>query len=562
MAKAVNSSEPSQDPSSLRCCRAMIRYLMYPRRLRQNLLARQIWAAAGVAADDTDEVLSKCLVTAVRLSLEHASVRQRTIVERCDLAGETCPTVAKDLCISIRHVYRERAVAHRIIHSRLRDEVTEETIQPAPTLRLAADPVALYLSLANKLEQNGQNIAAIEVLDNLCGELTDVSRRCLAESRLADLYISMDRYSLAEAHIRRAFELCAGRPTEPPWLEAEVNVSAARLAAATGEYKMARDLARRSCIELRSWVPSSREPRITEVLVRALNLSSQIAMSSGRSADALTFTSEASTLLEQLQDPECGARTETHFFAGMAQLIAGTHHRAEVNLWACYELAIGGGQTRDAVAVAALLAGYWRLTDRSEEVIELLSPLMCVARYVGAGDVFGGLLIELGNSAADLQNSSLAQKCLEELNAFRYMSPWIQAHAAMLEARVCLARGHFSAALLASESAESAFVRIGADRLVGPALLIQAESLVKLGERARALRTVEVAITRLRATGEHYRRLIRAYLVMSSLSGDVTLKWRAREIQAQLDRSVPVKAVNGASSNPRVLQIDRKSGSG
>jgi tetratricopeptide (TPR) repeat protein len=366
----------------------------------------------------------------------------------------------------------------------------------------------------------------------------------------------MDRYSLADAHIRRAFQLCAGRPTEHPWLKAEVSVSAARLAAATGEYKTANDLARRSCVELRSWAPSSHEPRITEALVKALNLSSQIAMSSGKSAEALTFTSEASTLLKQLQNPEIAAQAETQFFAGMAQLIAGNYQRAEANLWACYELAVSGGQTRDALAIAALLAGYWRLTDRPEEVIGLLSPLMCIARSVAVGDVFGGFLIELGNSAADLQDSNLAQKCLEELNASRYKSPWIQAHAAMLEARVCLAGGHFSAALLASESAESAFVRIGADRLVGPALLIQAESLVKLGERARALRTVEVAIRRLRATGEHYRRLIRAYLVMSALSGDVSLKWKAREMQAALERSVPLNGANRRCLKPSVLETD------
>jgi tetratricopeptide (TPR) repeat protein len=516
---------------ALRECRELLRHLAHPHRLRANPLAKRIWSACGLELNRNAEAdLLKCLEASVRVALSCVSLRRRIIVERCDLAGEANAQVAADLHISLRHLYRERSAAIAQISSHFAEERTQGRV----TAQIAPDTLALQLSLAVRLEQNGQWVAAAEMLESLSAELDDVSRRCLVEARLTDLYATVDRYSLAEEHMRRALELCH-RDVGPAWLSAETAVSAGRLAIATGDFATAQELARRCCLELRSWTPSSRDPRVGDALLGALNLASLISIGRGDARTTAALTSEALALARRLQSPSPGALTDVRLYAVEAEILAGNTHRAEGGLWACYQFAIESGQTRDALSVAIFIAGYLRLTARSDQSIGLLQPLAHAARKVGTGDVLGGFLIELGSAAADVRDTSLARKCLAELNSFAHVSPWISAHAYLLEARTEFADRRFDRSLAASEAAESSFIRIGRERLVAPALQLQAESLAALDETARAARTMRLAIERFEMIGQHYpRRLVSAYLTMGSLTTDPAFNVKARRLRAEL----------------------------
>jgi tetratricopeptide (TPR) repeat protein len=436
------------------------------------------------------------------------------------LARELSLQIAADLHISVRHLYRERTAALDVIVSNVAEESSQR-----PIAKAVPDPLQLQLSLASRLEQNGQWIAASEILEDLSSELHDIPRRCLVESRLADLYTEVGRYTLADRHVARAVELSGS--AGPSWLSAEAAISAARLAVATGDLTLGQDVVWRSCMELRSWSPSSRDPRVEEALLSAVNLSSKIAITRGDSDAAAVLTSEALAVAQQMQNPDLGALTEARTFAAMAQIIAGKPDRSEHALWSCYRLAIDGGQIRHALGVALVLAGYLRLIGRPNESIALLNSLIHAVRNVGFGDVLGGFLIELGSAAADVRDEDLARKCLAELGDSARMSPWIHANAELLKAKVEYKNRRFDVALKASEAAESAFVRMGRDRVVGPALQLQAEALAALGEKARAIRTMWLAIERLEVTGQHYRRLLGAYRTIGSLTGDARLKRKA-----------------------------------
>jgi tetratricopeptide (TPR) repeat protein len=513
-----------------RQCQELLRYFKHPRRLCENLVAKRIWSVAGLSpGNDVDADLAECLEASVRLSLKYASPRQRAIIERCDLAGEKTIGVASDLGVSLRHLYRERAEAIALVASHLGEEGSREK----PVVQVVPDTLALQLSLAARLEQNGRWTVGAEMLESLCSEVHEASKRCLVESRLTDLYTNVGRYSLADEHVRRALEICDGADV-PAWVNAEASISAARLAFASGAVTAAQDIARRCCVELRSWSPSIHDPRVMHALLGALNLSSEIAINRGDSVAAAAFTSEASAVARQLQSPDIAALIETRFHATMAQILNGNPRSAEADFWTCYELAIEGGLTLDAVEIASLLASYWRLTDKSSQSIELLNPLHDIALDVAVGDVRAGFFIELGSAAADVQDASLARRCLVELHKFSDVSPWIHANIALLASRVELANRHFEISLKAAEVAESSFIRIGRERFLGPSLQIQAESLAALGESARALRTMRLAIAKLEGTGHHYRRLVVAYLAMASLTGDHRFAAKARNARAML----------------------------
>lgn len=530
MGRRVKPIGARPTPEALRNCREVLRHLAHPRRLQQNPLANRIWAASGLDLNRSAQAdLTRSLEASVRLTLSRVSLRQRVIVERCDLAGEANAGVAADLRISLRHLYRERKAAVALVALHL----TEERSRDRTTAQIAPDALALQLLLAARLEQNGQWIAAAEMLEGLSTELDDVSRRCMVECRLTELYGTVGRYSLADEHMRRALELCR-RNVGPAWLSAEAAVSAGRLAIATGDFATAKEVARRCCLELRSWTPASRDPRPGAALLSALNLSSLIAIARGDARATAALTAEALGVARQLQAPNPGALTEARIYAVEADILAGDMSRAESDLWRCYQHAVDGGQTRDALSVAIFIAGHLRLTERANQSIELLNPLAHAARKVGTGDVLGGFLIELGKAATEVAATSLARTCLTELDSFAALSPWISANVSLLKAQVEFIERRFDLSLMASEAAEAAFVRIGRERLVGPALQLQAESLAALGDAVRAVRTMRLAIERFQVTGQNYRRLIAAYLTMASLTGDPTFSARARRLRVEL----------------------------
>jgi tetratricopeptide (TPR) repeat protein len=530
MGRRVKLKAAGPAAEALRDCRQLLRHLAHPRRLHENPLANSIWAASGLEPDRSSEVdLARCLEASVRLTLGRASLRQRVIVERCDLAGEANAQVAADLRISLRHLFRERKAAIVIMTTHF----TEEGSRGLVTAQVGPDAVALQLSLAARLEQNGQWVVAAEMLERLSTELDDAPRRCLVESRLTDLYTDVGRYSLADKHMRRALNLCR-RNVGPAWLSAEAAVSAARLALATGDVVTARNAARQSCLELRSWTPSSSDPRLGSALLDALNLASLIAIARGDAGATAALASEALGVARQLQSPKPGALIEARLYAVEADILAGDTTRAESDLWACYQLAIAGGQTRDALGIAVFLAGYLRWMERPHQSIELLKPLAQAARQVGTGDVLGGLFIELGKAASDVRATGLVRKCLAELDTFSHVSPWIRANADLLRAQTEFSNERFDLSLAASESAESSLIRIGRERLVGSALQLQAESLRALGDIERAVRTMRLAIERFQSTGQNYRRLIAAYLTMGSLTGDAKFNVKARRLRARL----------------------------
>jgi tetratricopeptide (TPR) repeat protein len=450
------------------------------------------------------------------------------------LAKEPNELVAESLGISLRHLYRERIAALVAIMSHIVDGESKELL----TATVVRDPVAVQLALARSLEQNGQWVLAADMLERLAADSCDTSRRCMVESILANLYIDAGRYSLASKRVSCALEACSADNQAPAWLKAEAAVSAARLAVATGDVDAGIILAQSSCVELRSWIPTSRDVRVARAMIAALDVRSRAAIDCGDSRAAVQFTAEALELARQFHGSEIAVLSHARLLAAMARIIAGNPDHADNELQTCYEDAIRGGQTRHALSVAVTLASYRRVTAQPARSVALLQPLFPLASRIAFGDLLGGFFVELGSAAIDVGDIDLAFRCQAGLREVASVSPWIRAHAELLEARVELAKCRFEISLRAAETAESTFIAIGRERFVGPCLQIQSASLAALGETERAIRTLHLATERFEGSGQHYQRLIAAYLAMASLTGDRRFEIKARKLRVTLESKV------------------------
>lgn len=513
-------------------CRAILRYLAHPKRLRENSLARSIWKCARLDPETSDRSdLTKCLIASFVPALAGLSPFQRVIVERRFSGGDVNAEIAADLHVSLRHVYRERALALRAIALYFE---SGDLASQTPTVRVAPDSLSVRLRLARTLEQNGQWVTAAEILERLCAEVADPEKRCTLESRLARLYTDIGRYGLADQHIRSA--QINAENAKSAVAKAEATLGEARLLFATGNLRDAQDAARRGHIDLRAQSVTGDNSDFGKTLLGAINLRTEILIGQWSSGDAVTLAAESRDVLQRFQINDIAPIIETRFWQAAAQFISGRpdgQHHAESELWGCYELAIEHSQMKEAIDIAVLLASVLRSTSRSQQAIALLSPLADVVGTVGVGDYVAGFYLELGFSALNAGPISLAAECHNNLRNLTFISPHSQAVTEIFAARVAFAGGRFDASLKHAESAETALAKVGRAAWIGPALRLQAESLARLGKTARAIRTMSLAVENFQMTNQ-IRPLIGAYLTMASLTGDPKFRAKANNLRARL----------------------------
>lgn len=504
------------DSGDLRSCREMLCHLNHPRLLRNNSVARCILESSrrDIAALE-DDAIGAQVRQAVATLLEGVTVRQRAIVRRCYMGGERYADVARSLSISERHAFRERDAALRYILAH---------VTPAPPARTLVhstmDNFWRQVAHAQAIEQNGSAEAAASALEHLSATLPDADRRCFVETRLARLYIGVDRFSLAAHHLNVARRLLARTGDGSSWRRAEVDIAEARLMDAVGDLDVADQVVRRACAELRSWSHTSTERRIPNALVDGLTLRAEKAFDAGDlgAATQLAFGACKAADDERYVDPQFAVAARDA--AAMAGWSRGNDWRAcEQALQSCYSMATQAGLTRQAVIEAAHLAGCLRLAGHARAAFDLLTPLVATARTVGAGEPAAILFYELVSSSLEcgaLEESTLHLKDLLE----RAMgNPLRHTLAEFVAAKLYLAQRNYALALQTAENAESALTRMGKDRFVGVSLRLQAEALAGLGQRDRAVKTVQVAIQLLTGQGQRVG-LAAAYGVLGRLSGN------------------------------------------
>src|ERR1700729_522964 len=274
---------PSQQ---LKALREVLRHLDHPDRLRENpLVAWQFHDGTG------PEHAAMRIRIAIEHALEELPPRQREILRRCDLEGESHPHAIARLAVSERHFYRERRTATE----RLAGILATTPKQPS-AFDGEADRLTLQLCLAEAAQQLGNNDGARRVLESSLADASPYQRLWL-ECRLAEVCCEAEATQEACRHLE------AARRLEMASTDGDT-VSGAQIAATEAliEWSLGNDanaVERASCVAdmLRATKASRPTARASEALALALLVLSQRDLASGRWIAARRAALEARDLL-------------------------------------------------------------------------------------------------------------------------------------------------------------------------------------------------------------------------------------------------------------------------
>jgi hypothetical protein len=125
----------------------------------------------------------------VEAALDRLPPRARSIIARCDLAGEPNKNVAGDLGISERHFYRERRAAVTSLCDAI-DKVNRKT---ASSGGVDVNPNDAVLACANALRNAGRTQEAIALLEKTLSGTAWPLRKVRLSIRLAELFCENDQ---------------------------------------------------------------------------------------------------------------------------------------------------------------------------------------------------------------------------------------------------------------------------------------------------------------------------------------------------------------------------------
>jgi tetratricopeptide (TPR) repeat protein len=496
---------PRFDDDTIRACADLLRCVEESRSLHANAFAKRI--SPSVDRRDIARIISAVF--------EELLLRQREIVVRCDVRGERYAAVAKSLHVSERHVFRERRTALSAIAHRLLTELPAGT---KPAVTVAPDAFDVRVALSEALENGGNWQAAADILERLAADVAPAEERGSVEIRLARLYRDAEQIVPAHHHADLARTLASRATIGGELQRIEAHLAVAGVAAASGDWQLAGDLAQQSIVRLRPSIDGSLGTRVPNALAEALLLKAELLVDNGGVDLAFELASEACGVVSQnAADPstEISARA---MVAVTSFLLAKDAQRSEKLLWECYRAALAGGLIRGSLIIATHLATYYSLNDRSADALRLLVPLVSAARIAGTGWVQAGVLGQLVD--ANLQAGSLTEAVAYAalLSECAAGNPLTDAYVEMARARIHLARREFAPAIGAAGAAEAVYARVGLGRFTGMVLQMQAEALYELGESERAQRTISRATEVLKETS-HPRQLVGAYRVMARITG-------------------------------------------
>jgi tetratricopeptide (TPR) repeat protein len=520
---------PRFDAETIRACGELLKHVDESRSLRANAVV----ARMSPLVDDHH------VATIIRSVLDELPMRQREIVVRCDIRGESYASVAQSLHISERHLFRERrAVLGRIAHRLL----TEGAMGGKSRVAVAPDAIDVRLGFSSALENSGNWQAAAESLERLAADVARAEQRGAIEVRLARVYRNADQLAPAFHHADIARTLAARAKIDGDLQRVEADVAVAAVAMASGNWKLADELAQQSIVQLRMRTDRSFGTRVPNALAQALLLRSEMLVDNDDVASAFNLASEASSIVGR-NAGDALLEVSSREMAALTSLFLGRDlQRNEEMLWDCCRAALAHGLIRDSLTIATHLSVYYRLSGRPAEALRVLTPLLSIARTAGVGWVQAAVLCELVHANLDAGKLTVASAFAAELATCAADNVFTRAWMEISRARVHLARREFVRAREAAQAAEIVYAGIAPGRYLGTALRMQAEAQHGLGESELAHRTISRAIDSLKRVSNP-RPLASAYRVMATISGRRRYADMAKKLL--LEVGVPARRSSG-----------------
>ncbi len=493
-------------------CRHLVRNIAMPGRLRSNEIAQTLLKRAPANKEASDS-----LKAAVNQALDRLSLRDRHIIERCDLNREIHAIVAAELGISERHLYRERQRIFERLSTLLLALPSERSIRFVESI----DSTEQLVKTSRALEENGACGVAADVLERRALESPDALERTRLFLRLAELHARTGFSTRADECVEIALRHAAHATYRSPVVDAELALTRAQILEDEGQGEpLVVELSERSVALIRSANSSHYDQTAAGVLVRALALRAQAATFIGDFEAALRAVAEMRTALPALHQGDADSRMAALFAQFVSKALCESDLDASADcLGEAMQIAQDAGLSVSSILLAVNLAALYRLGRDAGHAIAILTPRLSVARVLGNRRVLAMLLIELASGHVDLRDYARAREALDEAVELVHGNRSLEAPFLRASARTSIGVRQFGDALEASRAAKSAYASLGKSRLVGTSLRLEAEALLGTGDRRAALATIRAAIEAL-SSGSHRSALAGAYKVLGRISGN------------------------------------------
>jgi tetratricopeptide (TPR) repeat protein len=454
----------------------------------------------------------------VENALEQLPPRFRTILTRCDLAGERHTAVALHLGISERHFYRERRRAIAALA-----EVLEAAPQRAPALHaVEADPDTACLATATAFANMGRIGDAIAVLDRALVQVHTPDASCAIAIRLAELCNDVNDLARAKSYVSVAEQKAA---TKLSRLEAQI-VGAELLLrmghAARAKHHIA------SVTQTLKTLSRTQTARTMRALANAHLVLVEISDDLEAFGAGLEAAIESVALARRYQ-LEPALRMRAQLTLTQMRMLTPTPMAALLDEVASnYTFAQVHGLPRDCADTAGLFSVLYSYSGQHERAIAFGQTALEIDRAVGMSDrdhryYLALAFLRQGNTEAARATLSELLPTHADIYSFEHTIPQlIEAEALHIERR-----DHDALAI--ARSAVYAMRRNGSERGLGSALRVQAEIQSALGEKHSALRSIDQALSLLGKNGPPFP-LAQAYTCSAKLTGNRRHKRVAREM--------------------------------
>jgi tetratricopeptide (TPR) repeat protein len=464
-------------------------------------------------------------------ALSELPVRWRTIVVRCDLGGELHASVAADLGISKRHLYRERRKALALLAEVL-------SVGPAPKARTVIVEVDPQLAAAATLSQTDRVERAVPILETALQWARTDAAKIRIFLQLSSVFCQLRQFTRADS------ALAAARQTFTTMAPERSETAALLLEIATAEAKVLDHHGKTDAAEARllrgvghfTTVGIFDDQITARAFAQAQLTLANLMGSHAEQVGAIAYAAEAErvirrykleTVLQSRAMSELGA---LRFFSGVAPSAM-----VLPDLRAAYALAQANGFVTDVVQSALALAFLYSRAAHHAHALQFARASLQVMQITGMRAAFVSqsyfTLAAVQTAAGDRDG---ALQTLTRLRASMAKHPWSPfPYGKLVEGQILLQCGSYEAALRVTNDAVTGFAAEGRTKTIGACLRVRAEIQTAIGDRHGAQRTLEEAIELLGA-GVPAPQLGAAYALLATLTGKREHRFAAKELSERL----------------------------
>ncbi len=511
--------------------RDLLRHLDHPERLCTNKLVAKHFEVGMEPINAAGKV--KLLIEQTRATLP---MRQREIIRRCDLRGQSHATVIAALAISRRQFYRDRKLAFQSI-------ITALTSAPAKSLApvCSAYPgdVTLLLCYADAAHQAGDVSAALQVLRKASSDAGEHSRRLQLECRVAELCCEAGAIDEANLHIRIARELSSRTEGAPDVRTARIDAVEATVAWRSGHSAIAVQRAERALSVLRTAIEYRAVPNDVEAFALALLVLSEKDVTAGRLDSARRKALEGRKAIFTSDPGRAALAIRLESAATTAYMFDPAHlSDAVFELKDQYRDAIARSLTLEATLIGWRLCNFYRFANSPHRAASSLEAMLPMVRQLLTAEERAGMCIDLASAYVACGQPARAHGSLLEARSHAVPGSYTSALSLIIDAEAYLLEHAYAEALKLSNSSVVEMQRLSRNQSVGTALRVAAEAKHALGDVGAARSLIGAALVQLESVG-HPFVLAKAHRSAAHITGKRKHRLIAREISRTLE-AVPL----------------------